>query len=387
MEGMPERSVVLVVDDEPINLRILTDILTERYEVRVATNGPDALSCMRRGRRPDIVLLDVDMPSMNGYEVCRQIRQDPRLRDIPVMFVTALADTCGEARGLKMGAVDFIAKPFNAALVAARVNVQLELKLHRDRLEQLAETRARQLIHAERLVQLGTLAAGVAHEINTPLTCISAYAQLLTSQMEEIESHLDDLPRDVSDFLCQCVKAMPTIFESGERIAAIVRSMRDYARKDSGEREECRMEECVDSVLRLLQSELRNRAEVRLDIPPNLPPFMAVRRQFEQVLVNLIKNAADALAGILGPFVCISAREQNGHLLIAVEDNGLGIPEDKLQSIWEPFFTTKGEAGTGLGLSISRGIVEDHKGTLTVENGSHGGARFLIEMPLAAGDA
>jgi sigma-B regulation protein RsbU (phosphoserine phosphatase) len=143
-----DRQRVLIVDDTPENIQILMEALKADYRITAATNGPKALELAAKEPHPDIVLLDVMMPEMDGYEVCERLKADAATRDIPVIFVTAMTQAGDEARGLELGAVDYITKPINPGLVRARVHNQVELKLHRDRLEELVEERTRELLAA-----------------------------------------------------------------------------------------------------------------------------------------------------------------------------------------------------------------------------------------------
>jgi sigma-B regulation protein RsbU (phosphoserine phosphatase) len=145
---MADRAKVLIVDDTPENIRVLMETLRDDYAIVAATNGTKALELASREPRPDLVLLDVMMPDLDGYEVCARLKEDEATRNIPVIFVTALAEAGDEARGLGLGAVDYVTKPFHPGLVKARVRNQIELKRHRDRLEDLVEERTRELLAA-----------------------------------------------------------------------------------------------------------------------------------------------------------------------------------------------------------------------------------------------
>lgn len=136
---------ILIVDDMPSNLKIMNDILREDYAVSVATTGAEALEFVRGPARPDLILLDIMMPDMDGYEVCRRLKEDPETRDIPVLFVTAMGDVEDETRGLELGGVDYITKPVSPPIVRARVNNHIRLKLHQDHLEELVWARTREL--------------------------------------------------------------------------------------------------------------------------------------------------------------------------------------------------------------------------------------------------
>ncbi|OKY74338.1 MAG: hypothetical protein BM485_13830 [Desulfobulbaceae bacterium DB1] len=144
------KQVVLIVDDEPINIKMLAQALRANYEVVVATNGPDALERAADMPRPDLILLDVMMPEMDGYEVCRKAKAQSAIQDIPIIFLTARIDDRDETKALEMGAVDYIRKPFNLSIVQARVKTHLDLKRHRDFIEMLLREKTTELAAAER---------------------------------------------------------------------------------------------------------------------------------------------------------------------------------------------------------------------------------------------
>lgn len=163
----PENPVVLIVDDTIANIRILDDLLRDEYTIRVATNGPTALRLALTEPHPDIVLLDIMMPEMDGYEVCRRLKADPRTRNMAVVFITAMGNEEHEAKGLDLGAVDFIAKPFQPRLVRARVANHVALKKYNDELNLLVKERTKEL-YLSRSVTVECLAS-------VPSNC-SAYA-------------------------------------------------------------------------------------------------------------------------------------------------------------------------------------------------------------------
>jgi two-component system, sensor histidine kinase and response regulator len=189
---MPDTDqTILVVDDVATNVDVLIEALADEYTVRVATDGESALRAARRNP-PDLVLLDVMMPQMDGFEVCRRLKADPVTAGARVIFLTALADETDEAEGLALGAVDYITKPFNPALVKARVANQLALKRYRDHLEQLVEERTRELAEAhERLKALDAAKRdyldAIAHELRTPATGVLGIAELALSEIEDCE--------------------------------------------------------------------------------------------------------------------------------------------------------------------------------------------------------
>ncbi len=386
------KPVILVAEDEATNIRILLETLKDDYELIIAKNGQEAIQRINIEDPPDMILLDIDMPVMNGHDACRQIKQNPRLKYIPVIFITAKSEEADEARGFELGAVDYITKPFSPSLVRMRIHTQLELKKHRDDLESLAEARAQQLVHADRLVTLGTLTAGIVHEINNPLSFITLSSAMMKSQVDKLvtvmaAAALTPDQRKTFDAYCTETLSMTANLQEGsERIEQIIQSMKSFYRKDQGEKVPVPIDGCVEDALRISHNTLKYHVKVEKSIPANLPTLTGVPQRLVQVLVNLFNNAAHAMEGRKDSRLAITAQrmaDPDGVRLL-VEDNGPGLPPDKLETIWDAFYTTKGpEKGTGLGLSISRGIITEHHGKIWAENRPEGGARFVIEVPLA----
>ncbi len=145
MHDDSQKQKILIVDDEQENIRVLAEVLKGKYKLMGARNGKVALECAQSTEKPDLILLDIMMPEMDGHEVIRRLKEDPETRDIPVIFITALGRDASEARSLEMGAVDFITKPFSSGTVNARVKIQLELKQYRDQLEEIVSQRTEEL--------------------------------------------------------------------------------------------------------------------------------------------------------------------------------------------------------------------------------------------------
>ncbi len=383
------RERILIVDDETASINILVSTLKMEYDLVIAKNGAEALERVAQDR-PDLILLDIWMPGTNGVMVCKTLKDDPATRDVPVIFITAMSEEINEAYGLELGAVDYIGKPFNPIVVRARIRTHLELKRHRDRLEQLAEQRAKQLVHADRLATLGVLSASLVHEINNPLAIISCYGSMLAGQVgKSLESirgaaTLDaEQTQSLSLQLQQADEALRHINESVERVVGITRSMREFAYRGSDERRLCQIGQCIGKAMDLARHKVKHTIQLVQQVDPKLPMIYAHPQQLEQVLVNLISNAVDAIGPQNKGTITLRAKTCAHGVQVECEDNGPGIPPEALGRIWEPFFTTKKlDEGTGLGLSISRGIVEEHKGTIQAENRPGGGARFVVTLPL-----
>jgi len=385
------RRNVLIVDDEPGNIQILARTLKDRCVTTAVTDGPDALEMVFSEDRPDLILLDIMMPGMNGYEVCERLKADPKTSNIPVIFITALNETVNEAKGFAMGAADYITKPFHPVVVEARVMMHLDLKKHRDHLEALAEQQAKQMVHMERLASLGTLAAGIAHEINNGLNFIDGSATVLEDIFKNFDEHptealkTDPATIPASESLAKkCLNFLGYIREGADRISAITRSMNRFSRGDVV-RAPVLIADCIENALILCHNRLKHHVRVEKKIEQGILQTYGNRQQLEQVLINIFLNAADAMADLREGGLEITASRDQERVRVTMADTGPGIPDDKTEEIWKPFFTTKDQdSGTGLGLSICKGIVEDHQERLRAENRPEGGALFSLELPLVS---
>jgi two-component system NtrC family sensor kinase len=225
----------------------------------------------------------------------------------------------------------------------------------------------RRLVQADKLSSIGLLAAGVAHEVNTPLAVISTYAQMLAKQISEDE---------------QKSKLLDKIAKQTFRASEIVNSLLSFSRTSPSEFVEVDMSKVIQETLNLVEHQLRNSAiQVQLDAPPLMPPIKGNAGKLQQVFLNLFLNARDAMEG--GGMLSVHAWSENGFARIDVSDNGQGIAPEYLERIYDPFFTTKAaRKGTGLGLSVSYGIVREHGGSIEVESHPGAGSRFRVELPL-----
>lgn len=379
----PPRPTILVVDDVSENIDILLEILAHDYRVMAANSGKKALRIANSATPPDLILLDILMPEMDGYEVCQRLKSIEKTRPIPVIFVTSDGGDTNEARGFALGGVDYIRKPINPSVLKARVLAHVELKRHRDNLEHLAQERARQLIHSERLASLGTLSAGIAHEINNPLTYVIGNAEILKFLFDAMAREGVNLnPEAVAAKIKESVQRLDEIIKGANMISTIVEGMQRFSRQDNHVREPIDLAVCMDNAITLCHFHLKHLERVRLTIEPDLPRVVANARQIEQVLINLLKNACDAIGEDFKGAIEIRISAAYGNIMICIEDTGPGIPDTLLNAIWKAFYTTKPNGmGTGLGLSISKNIIEEHKGRIWAENRPKQGARFTIELP------
>ncbi|MDJ0840617.1 MAG: response regulator [Acidobacteriota bacterium] len=403
---------VLVAEDDRVSRKVLNRHLTRwEYDTFLAEDGDIAWQALKSNEF-HLAILDWNMPGLNGIELCRKIRAEPGLQHLYIILLTGRNERKDLVMGFEAGADDYVIKPFDPVELSSRMKVgcrlvdyQLQLKKNNEQLnryasemETLAEERSKMLIHADRLASLGTLTAGIAHEINNPNTFISGNAQTLDRIWPVIETALTnelarspESNRKINLVLSEYPKMISGIRNGVTRVTNIVKGLKTFARVGKNTTERFSVNHCMEQGLMICSNKLKYLMKVEQDFAPGLPTVEGDPQKLEQVFVNLFVNAADAheetRRGRMGELV-LRTRREDDWIIIEVEDDGPGIPETKLADIWKPFFTTKDAGkGTGLGLAISQGIVHDHQGEITVENMPGRGARFTIRLPIPEGAA
>ncbi|MEG4580979.1 response regulator [Microcoleus sp. MON1_C5] len=431
---------LLVVDDTPDNLRLLSTMLSDKgYKVRGVINGEMALKAAR-STPPDLILLDITMPQMNGYEVCEHLKADRKTSSVPVIFLSALDQVLDKVKAFAVGGVDYITKPFHLEEVLARVENQLTIqrlqkKLHEQNarlqeseakerekshqlelaLQQLQHTQA-QLIQTEKMSSLGNVVAGVAHEINNPISFIKGNLSPVTEYTQDllrlVQLYAEDFPNptaaiqeqleamDLTFLRNDFPKLIASMRIGADRIGEIVQSLRNFSRLDESELKAVDIHEGLESTLMILQHRLQDEADQTIVKVVKeyeaLPKIECYAGQMNQVFMNVLTNAIDALqsqksyakeAGDSSqiPTITICTKLLSEvQVGIYITDNGPGITEEVQQRIFEPFFTTKEVGkGKGLGLSISYAIVVDeHGGQLRCLSVPAQGATLAIEIPI-----
>ncbi|HIK10789.1 MAG TPA: response regulator [Oscillatoriaceae cyanobacterium M33_DOE_052] len=410
---------ILVVDDTPVNLKILTHLLGQRgYTVRQALNGKMAITACE-ATAPDLILLDINMPDMDGYQVCEYLKQNSSLSEIPVIFLSALDDVLDKVKAFDVGGADYITKPFQALELFSRIENQLKLRslqmqvhkknmLLQQAVEELKQAQA-QLVQKEKMVSLAQMVAGIAHEINNPvnfiygnLSHISEYTedllkllQLYQKAMPKPPANIEDLQGDIDwEFISEDLHRMVGSMKAGaDRIREIVLSLRSFSRLGEAELKAVDIHEGIDSSLMLLQHRLQGQSQ-RPDITViraygDLPKVNCSAAEINQVFLNILTNAIDALETpsadeVSNPKITITTSLADGQrVAIAIADNGHGMTETVKNRIFDPFFTTKKVgSGKGLGLSISYQIVADHGGRLSCDSHPEKGSTFTVILPV-----
>ncbi len=405
----------IVIADDNRDIRELLQLLLGRdFSVHVARDGEEALELVRRVR-PELVVTDIMMPGMTGTELCRAIKGDPEIGTTPVMLVSSKAESAMKVEGLEQGADDYVTKPFHPRELLARARGLVRLRLLQREIEDqnaalanaLRELKAAevQLVQSERLAAVGELAAGVAHEVNNPVNFALNAARMLRSEIAEIQTMmtwmldldweaaarrgegLEKIQARIEELglhdPASTVDELGTIIIDGlERTHRLVAELRDFAAPHRAGRVEVDLARGIQSTVSLLRPAFRqHQVEIEIRVPEHLPPIQGDPSALNQVLLNLLKNALEAMESE-GGHVRVEADTRADRVEIRICDDGPGIPPEIQSRLFEPFFTTK-EAGkgTGLGLSISRRIADEHGGSLHVVSEPGVGTTFTLSLP------
>lgn len=406
---MSNKGQILAVDDTPANLKVISETLHNAgYTVATAIDGDRALKRLQH-YQPDLILLDIQMPGIDGFETCRRLKADPQTQHIPVIFITALSDAINKVKGLEIGGVDYITKPFDHTELLARIKVHINLK----------KTQL-QLIQESKLSILGELVAGIAHEVNNPITFIHSNLQhaaqyhrdilhlleLYETEYPNSSSLIKDWQENIDlPFLKQDYFDLLESMQVGtERIKGIVLSLRSFAKLDESEWKQADLHDGLNNTLILLSHRLQaNSHRKAITISKDygeLPLIYCNLAQLNQVFMNVLVNAIEAIDAkyrneteypkehIERPKISLhtetNTRDKEPLICVKIKDNGVGISPQIKSRIFEQFFTTKSIGkGTGLGLAIARQIVtEKQGGTLTCSSELGQGTELIISLPL-----
>ncbi|NTV13895.1 MAG: response regulator [Desulfobulbaceae bacterium] len=373
------KATILVVDDTPDNLALISNLLKDDYRVKIATGGEKALDIAASDTPPDLILLDIMMSGMDGYEVCRRLKRNPKTMNIPVIFLTAKTEVEDEQKGLELGAVDYLTKPVSPPIVMARVKNHLALKAMADFLNEknLELESAKSLAEKANLAKSSFLSS-MSHELRSPLNAILGFAQLMESetppptpsQMESIEQ----------------------ILQAGWHLLALINDILDLAKVESGQipmlRESVSLPEVMLECQNMTEPQAQQRG-IRMYFPQvALTCFvMADRTRVKQVLINLLSNAIkyNTKEGT----VAVTCTESGPECIrVSVRDTGAGLPPEQLAQLFQPFNRLGQEAGneegTGIGLMVAKRLVELMGGTIGVESTVGVGSVFWFELLSAA---
>ncbi|MEM1168035.1 MAG: response regulator [Cyanobacteria bacterium P01_H01_bin.35] len=437
---------IMIVDDQEMNLKLMSNLLKiSGFNVVAAEDGEMALEKLKNGL-PDLILLDVRMPGINGFEICRRLQSSETTKNIPVIFMTSISASEEKIRGLKLGAVDYIVKPFKPEEILARINIhlrlqeeiqertkaQIELQKAKVELEErvkertaelsqslanLQETKI-QLIKSEQMSSIGELISGIAHELNNPVSIVVGNIALAETYLQGIINHIQlyqkEFPKPGStieedaekmdiDFLIEELpKMLSSIKLASERISETSVSLRSFARADSMSKVPFDINDAIESNLKILQHRFKaNNQRPDIEIVKNygdLPKINCYPHALNQVFINLLVNAINSLEEynnkkdltyheiLQNPnriTITTSVIESYG-VEILIADNGLGMLAHLKDKLSEVFEGAKpGNKINRLDLSLNHLIiVERHRGKLECNSLPKQGTEFVIKLPI-----
>jgi signal transduction histidine kinase len=355
-------ATILIVDDTPANLAFIVEYLeARRYRILVAQGGEEGLQRAMRVQ-PDLILLDAVMPGLDGFEVCRRLKARDSTRDIPVIFMTSLADTHDKLIAFAVGAVDYVVKPLQVEEVMARVDAQLALRAMHS-----------QLAAANR--ELETFSYSVSHDLRAPLRAIASFAQIVrkdcgASMGEEGRRYMD------------------TIISTSARMATLIEDLLCYARTARANQTSVPvpLAPLVQNLSTIFGERIAS-AGARLEILQPLATPQGDPTLIEQVLNNLVDNALTYRRTHGTPEITISAAQSGEHVVIRVADNGIGVePEyhEKIFQVFQRLHTNDEYPGTGLGLAIVAKAVRVMNGDVSIESAPGRGSTFTVRLRAAA---
>lgn len=361
---------ILVVDDQPINVQLLKRKM-EREGIRVTTayNGIEALKSVA-AEKPDLILLDVMMPDMDGIEVCQRLQSNEDTRSIPVIFITARTSKEGKLEGLGVGAVDYITKPIDLDETLARVQTQLRfVTINREMVDL-----QRRLVEARRAATIGAVTQGIAHNLNNLLGVVIGYLDLVKAYYDKPE---------------QVKKNAQHVEDAVQRIVSIIKQLSSLVVKTRPPLIKASLQQLLDGGIARFTAEYRITTPITIDNPLGDLPIESNFEIFEEVLAKVLINAwesYDTRAGEPRPIWITTAqvdRPSEGKFVqITVEDQGRGLDPELRDHIFEPFISSKNTVGVGMGLTVARHALRNLGGEVTMTDRPGGGAKAVLMHPI-----
>ena len=383
-----KRSTILIVDDLPENLDFLYEILNKDFEIQVATNGKRALELIKDNEPPDLILLDIEMPEMDGYETIQQLKKMPKMKDIPVIFLTGKTKVEDIIKGFQSGSQDYIAKPFNTEELLARVNTHLDLKRKREELDQLNHMleekvleRTQQLRKANKELEQANLELQnldyaktnflkiISHEIRTPLSGVLGFTELLQDELKTTKY------KEEIDLIKQSALRLKSFSEKALLITEI------QAKKSSISKMQISVSEIVETVTEGLNNAAVNK---KITFSKSILPDLSINvdpKYFQICLSNIIENAIKFSPE--NETIQILVKNSPDFTTIAIKDNGPGFSQKAQDNLFKFFSLGKEpvDQDFGLGLATAKLVLDAHLGNLKVEKDPLKGAIVTLQIP------
>ncbi|MEA1916021.1 MAG: hybrid sensor histidine kinase/response regulator [Campylobacterota bacterium] len=376
---------ILAVDDTPANLKLLTSLLSVNgYKVRPASSGEMALRSVEH-KQPDIILLDIRMPNMDGFEVCRRLKSSDISKNIPVIFISAMDDISDKVKAFSVGGIDYVTKPFEPEEVLARINthitlrtLQKELQSQNIILKELMKKQQEQehmLIEQSKMAAMGEMISAIAHQWRQPLNTLALYIQDIEGAYE------DDALNDkyINNTISQSMKQI-------NFMSSTIDDFRNFFTPNK-DKEHFLVMEQINKTIDLLKAQLKSH-HITISVKGDDVTLFGLAHELQQVVLNLINNSKDAIItsqeknSALDAKIEITCSKNSEFFELIVADNGCGIESNIIEKIFEPYFTTKfPKHGTGVGLYMVKEIVENHYlGSIEVTS-SNNQTEFKIKIP------
>ncbi len=408
-DTIPE-NIIMIVDDDPEQIEVLTQILDQfGFNFQIAQSGLEAFDHLEKSL-PQIILLDVIMPEMDGFEICRRLKAEKRTKDIPVIFMTDLTETVNKVIGLELGAADYLTKPFQKEEVLTRIKNQFVMRqLHQQLVDarqtlddkvtlrtmeiaksneelkkELDEHKRMEKIlkQAQKMEAISTLSTGIAHDFNNILSIITGY-----SEMASLEEDAQD------SMIGTCLE---NINSAAFRARELVQNLLTFCRQTEQEKTHIKISPILQYVLNTLKSVIPSNIYVEKEIEQEAGLVLADPTQIHQLIFNLCQNASQAMLDS-GGVLSVRLDEiflnpdhaseypnlaSGNYISIFIQDTGYGMNNEVMERIFDPYFTTKepGE-GTGLGMAVAHGIAVSHGGTIEVKSTPGTGSSFQVLLP------
>jgi signal transduction histidine kinase len=395
-------SKILVVDDKQENLELLTQILeSEGFEIAFATNGEQAIQ-IATIFLPDLILLDVMMPGIDGFETCRRLKSLAGLKEIPVIFVTGKVNIDDVVSAYNVGGVDYVTKPIRHEEIIARVVTHLQLQSLISLRDELIETLRNQNIEVEKLSRLkdeklekseqfnhiGELVGELTHEVATPLGVINTAISTLVEYRKNLVMELEEnqlSKKTLTDFIDISGESHDIVLSNLKHAIHLVESFKKIIVGEfSQNKSQFEIGAYLDDIQHILIPKLKRSRHQLTTECPNMIMITTESGALSQVLINLINNALiHAFDDNQHGNITITVSETSTHIVFKVSDNGVGITPNQQNNIFDKYFTTRQQdGGSGLGLFIVKKLVNDNlKGELSLESKVNEGSVFTITLP------
>ncbi len=372
-----KKALVLVVDDIPRNLQVLSTILdNEGFDITFASNGKQAIE-VANSAMPDLILLDVMMPEMSGFEACQILKSMDKTKHIPIIFITGRSDTESIVEGFQAGAVDYVTKPFNTVEMISRIKTHLELKLSKDKILESNKKLDRYRFELEQVIQSkDKFFSIIAHDLRGPFSGFIGLTSMLIEDYEELNKE-------------EIITISNSMNSSAKQLYELLENLLEWSRSQMGKIEYNPINIDLSSisvkVLSLIEANAKEKNITLLNTVLENTYVFADSNMLNTILRNLISNAIKFTE--LNGTITLSAEVNDNICLVSVSDTGIGMTEEAISKIFkiDTKYTTLGtnnERGTGLGLVLCKELIENQGGTINVSSTLGKGTTFTISLPI-----